>query len=65
MKCCLCGKEITPDLVGWEHGCNPWPLAKDGRCCWKCDRDHVFPARLDLHRRRKQAKEDAKDEGGN
>ena len=47
--CCLCGDPITPEPVtGWEYGCNPWPLAKRGKCCWVCDKYRVTPARHDL-----------------
>lgn len=40
-KCCLCGKECT------GYGNNPEPLAKEGRCCDKCNSTKVIPARLD------------------
>lgn len=55
MERCLCGREIKPDPVGWEYGCNPYPLAKEGKCCYECDRDRVPPARFELYRKRKAA----------
>ena len=65
MKCCICGDEITPDPVtGWRDGCNPWPLATDGVCCWKCDRDRVSPARVEMIRdNRERTKLNAKNGG--
>lgn len=37
--CCLCGAELEGE------GNNPYPLAKKGRCCDKCNWDVVM-ARL-------------------
>jgi hypothetical protein len=44
MKCCLCGSVIK----GISFSCDPFPLQKRGRCCWKCDNLRVTPARLVL-----------------
>lgn len=38
--CCLCGALV---LGG---GNNPAPLADEGRCCDRCNRDKVVPARI-------------------
>ena len=40
-KCCLCGGEYT------MGGCNPDPVCTipDARCCDKCARERVNPAR--------------------
>jgi hypothetical protein len=32
---------MAPDMMG----CNPWPLAEEGKCCHECD-DWVIAARL-------------------
>jgi len=44
--CCLCGNPLT----AWDNsrgmGNNPWPLAKEGRCCDDCNADYVLPARI-------------------
>jgi len=44
--CCLCGKEIED-----KYGHNPWPLVKDEkkRCCAKCNKEKVIPARLGMY----------------
>ena len=44
-KCVICKQEITPDLFGWEGGCNAEPIAS-GQCCYNCDINVVLPARL-------------------
>ena len=43
-KCCLCGREF------YGYGNNPWPAAKDGRCCDDCNADVVLPARVEMIR---------------
>jgi hypothetical protein len=41
-QCCLCGG------LYHHHGCNPFPLAKEGRCCNACDNLKVTPARIEM-----------------
>lgn len=54
--CVLCGGPIKPPIdltTGLPcegmapdmMGCNPWPLAEEGKCCHECD-DWVIAARL-------------------
>lgn len=47
--CVICGRKIPvfvwPNGYKWRHGCNADPVAP-GRCCIKCDREKVIPARL-------------------
>jgi hypothetical protein len=42
-ECCLCGDEIEA-RGGWTAGNNAQPLMS-GRCCDKCDKEKVTPAR--------------------
>jgi len=39
-KCCFCKKPIT------DYGNNPAPVKESGRCCDKCNRNIVIPARF-------------------
>lgn len=39
--CVLCN-----GLLDCKYGHNPVPVAESGRCCDKCNRDKVFPARV-------------------
>ena len=50
ITCCLCG-----DIFREGQGNNPWPVAKKGECCSKCNTKQVIPARL------RQMKEDTHD----
>ncbi|KKN51132.1 hypothetical protein LCGC14_0625960 [marine sediment metagenome] len=45
MKCCICKKEIKPDVTGWDEGNNAQPIA-DGRCCNDCNNIKVIPERI-------------------
>ena len=50
-KCCICTEKIDPQKdengkVFWKGGHNAFPL-KDGRCCTKCNKEKVIPARID------------------
>lgn len=46
MKCCICHEEIPEG-----HDNNPFPYETEGRCCDRCNREHVIPARLaDIHK---------------
>ena len=38
-KCCICNKQIT----GYGNNANP---VKEGKCCDKCNKETVMPARL-------------------
>jgi hypothetical protein len=40
--CCLCG---MPSL-GWPN--DAWPLVEGGKCCERCDREKVLPARIEM-----------------
>jgi hypothetical protein len=52
LKCCLCGKEILPNAIGWDQGNNPDPIPKErrvndsDRCCDDCDSNVVIPERI-------------------
>ena len=39
--CCICGKRIR------NHGNNPWPIKRSGKCCDECNTNIVIPARVD------------------
>tara|TARA_R110002020_G_scaffold48642_3_gene138498 strand:- start:3158 stop:3340 length:183 start_codon:yes stop_codon:yes gene_type:complete len=50
-ECSLCGVEIDPQRdkngrIFWKGGHNAFPL-KEGRCCTKCNKEKVIPARID------------------
>ena len=45
-KCSICNEYILSDLDGWDGGHNASPI-NDGRCCGKCNKIKVIPARLD------------------
>ena len=38
--CCICGRPYTGE------GNDPWPVRESGRCCERCNRNRVLPARL-------------------
>lgn len=48
MKCCLCGKDIKADSIGWDMGHNPAPVCtiENARCCDECNARIVVPYRL-------------------
>jgi len=46
LTCVICKKPIPEHPPGWRGGCDPWPINKTGRCCQKCDDEHVTPARI-------------------
>ena len=46
MKCNICGLEIEIDADGkWDGGHNAMPV-EEGQCCYECDINVVYPARL-------------------
>ena len=50
MKCCICECEIENPYFKYYFGNNPWPISintKD-RCCDKCNKQIVIPARIQL-----------------
>lgn len=42
VKCCICGKEAG------KFGHNAYPVMSQGRCCAKCNKRKVIPARMTL-----------------
>ena len=44
--CVLCGVDIAPEE---RRGCNPWPVAHTGRCCYDFDKGKVLPARMGIN----------------
>lgn len=56
-KCSICKGPIHPHkdkdgVVYWEHGHNAQPIT-NGRCCDTCNKDVVFPARINRLRHRR------------
>ena len=45
LKCSICGREITPNALGWSEGNNAEPV-NSGRCCDLCNNMVVIPTRL-------------------
>ena len=46
LYCCFCGVSLFEAANGWNLGQNPNPLGADeDRCCRKCDKWLVMPAR--------------------
>ena len=43
MNCCICGIKIK------DYGNNPDPVKLSGRCCDKCNKEVVIPARFIRH----------------
>lgn len=44
-RCCLCGGKIE------KGGCDPYPIAEEGRCCHACNWTVVLPKRIELSKR--------------
>ena len=66
MKCCICKSEIEhhkhppTGKVIWKKGNNAQPV-KDGRCCNYCDWNVVIPVRIEVIRRKQDAKDESKE----
>lgn len=41
-RCCICGGKIE------KGGCDPYPIAEEGRCCHACNWTVVIPKRIEL-----------------
>ena len=41
-KCCICSKKFS------GYGNNPQPVKDEGRCCDKCNKKTILPARLKM-----------------
>lgn len=54
-ECVICGKEFA------GYGNNPWPVAKEGKCCDECNFDVVLPARLAGNSRKVQQRDSLRD----
>lgn len=48
-RCCICLGPLSDGSVpGWDLGNNAYPLTttEGARCCNRCDREFVIPARI-------------------